>query len=93
MTETATPGTYTRSYTVAAGDDVKDATVRGYLQDAAGNVESLAAIEKVTIDTGPPVFSSLTIQPEIAKAGDNLTITFVSRSASVRIKSPWMSSN
>jgi fibronectin type 3 domain-containing protein len=52
MTENdGNPGDYTGTYTVQDGDYAEDAAVTGYLADTAGNVSSITASSKFSVDT------------------------------------------
>ena len=68
-----TSGTYVGTYTVVEGVNVKNTTVVVSLTNKYGNT-IVDMSQKVTIDTIAEI-SSATISPNIAKAGDTVTIT------------------
>jgi len=54
-------GVYEGEYTVVSGDDVRGASVVGYLEDEVGNVSSREAFTPVTFDTLPPEITDLSV--------------------------------
>ena len=65
---------YTYTYTVQGIEGEGNKTVNVLATDLAGNPGS--AFTTVTFDFTAPTISNLTVNPAIAKAGTNLTITF-----------------
>jgi len=60
VSTTETSGIYTGSYTVAAGNDVRNAFMLYRLTDAAGNFSTLGEVKGISIDTMAPTIGTLT---------------------------------
>ncbi|MBU0701735.1 right-handed parallel beta-helix repeat-containing protein, partial [bacterium] len=82
MSQTS-PGTYTGTYQILAGNNIKNATITGHLLIGT-KTYSLDATPTITIDTNAPTFTT-TITPDPAKTG---TISIVITASEQLAQSP-----